>query len=91
MSARVLNRFLERGIKRGRLEVTYASGEKAEFGEPAEGFPEVALRFTDRRVPRDILLDPRIGAGEAYMNGRIVLEKGGIMELVQLMRMNRPW
>jgi cyclopropane-fatty-acyl-phospholipid synthase len=66
MSARLLNRFLARGIKRGRLEVAYASGESVSFGEPTEGFPEVALRFSDNRVPRDILLDPRIGAGEAY-------------------------
>ena len=91
MSARLLNRFLHRGIKRGRLEVTYASGQAVSFGEPAEGFPEVALRFADARVPRDIVLDPRLGAGEAYMDGRIIIERGGIMELVQLLQMNARW
>ena len=37
------------------------------------------------------MLDPRLGAGEAYMNGRIVMERGGIMELIQLVQMNNPW
>ena len=33
----------------------------------------------------------RLGAGEAYMNGRIAMERGGIMELIQLVQMNNPW
>ena len=91
MSSGLLSRFLRQVIQRGTLEVTYASGEKDAFGQPAAGFPDVAIRFTDSKVPRDLLLDPRLGAGEAYMDGRIAIERGGIMELIQLVRMNRPW
>ena len=64
MSKGLLDRWLSRVVKRGLLEVTYASGKRSSFGEPAEGFPQVALRFTDDKVPRDLLLDPRLGAGE---------------------------
>jgi cyclopropane-fatty-acyl-phospholipid synthase len=87
----MLDRVLAGRVKRGRLKLTYASGRVAAFGEPAEGFPDVAVRFTDDNVPRDIVLDPRLGAGEAYMDGRMVMERGGIMELVQLVLGNNPW
>jgi cyclopropane-fatty-acyl-phospholipid synthase len=87
----MLDRVLDRQVQRGQLTVTYASGRTATFGRPVEDFPNVALRFTDGKVPRDILLDPRLGAGEAYMNGRIVMERGGIMELIELIQANAPW
>ena len=89
--SRMFDRVFSRLLKRGTLEVTYASGEKAVYGEPADGFPDVAVRFTDDKVPRDIVLDPRLGAGEAYMDGRIVIERGGVMELVQLVQANNRW
>ncbi|MBE5073090.1 class I SAM-dependent methyltransferase [Erythrobacteraceae bacterium E2-1 Yellow Sea] len=91
MSNPLIDRFLGSVIKQGRLTLTLASGAQHELGTSTPGFPEVAIRFTDARVPRDILLDPRLGAGEAYMDGRIVIEQGDIMQLVQLLRMNRPW
>lgn len=91
MSKVLIAKFLGRVVKQGRLQVAFADGETMAFGAPAAGFPEVAIRFTDRKVPRDILLDPRIGAGEAFMNGRLVIEQGDVMELVQLLRANQPW
>ncbi len=91
MSKRLLSRFLRSIVEQGRLEVQYADGETARFGQPADGFPDVAIRLTDRKVPRDILLDPRIGAAEAFMDGRLEIARGGIMELVQLLRSNSRW
>jgi cyclopropane-fatty-acyl-phospholipid synthase len=84
----LFERFLARLVERGRLDVTYASGATASFGEPAEGYPDVAIRFTDDKVPSDLLLDPRTGAGEAYMDGRLVVERGEVLDLVTLVRMN---
>jgi len=49
---------------------TFADGTQSVFGEPEAGFPDVALTFTDKAVPRDILLDQGLGAAEAYMDGR---------------------
>ncbi len=91
MSARLIDRLLSGIVKKGVLELTYADGRLVTFGSPAAGFPEVAIRFTDRRVPRDIISDPRLGAGEAYMDGRIAIERGDIMQFVQLVQSNRPW
>ena len=91
MSRRLLKRFLGGVIDRGTLGITFADGESVELGNAHDGFPDVALRFADKKVPRDILLDPRLGAAEAYMDGRLQLTRGGIMELVQLLRSNTPW
>jgi cyclopropane-fatty-acyl-phospholipid synthase len=82
---------MTRLIRRGTLTVTYASGQTATYGEATPGYPEVAVRFTDDKVGRDVVLDPRLGAGEAYMDGRIVMERGGVMELVELVQANNRW
>ena len=87
----LFDRLMTRLIRRGTLKVTYASGDSSTYGEPAQGYPDVAVRFTDGKVGRDIVLDPRLGAGEAYMDGRIVMERGGVMELIELVQANNRW
>lgn len=91
MSKTLLNKFLERGVTRGQLDVTFADGSSKTFGKPEPGFPQIALRLADDRVPRDILLDPRLGAAETFMDGRLIIEDGDIMGLVTLLRANNAW
>lgn len=91
MSVRLLDRLLSRFVKQGQLDITYADGRMVRFGEPAEGFPNVSIRFTDKKVPRSILSDPRLGAAEAFMDGRIVIENGDVLQFVQLVQSNRRW
>lgn len=91
MSKTLLDTFLSRIIKRGRLAIVYADGSDAIYGAPEPGFPDVVMRFTDGAVARDILLDPRLGAAEAFMDGRLQLVDCEIMDLVTLLRMNDPW
>lgn len=91
MSKTLLDRFLTSAVKRGRLGVVYADGSDRTYGSFAKEFPDVVIRFTDDRVPRDIVFDPRLGAAESFMDGRLLIEDGGIMELVELLRANTPW
>lgn len=91
MSKPLLDRFLTRGVRQGRLGVVFADGSARTYGAPAPGFPDIVIRFTDARVPRDIVLDPRLGAAEAFIDGRLVIEEGDIMGLVSLLRANNPW
>ncbi|PKP91162.1 MAG: SAM-dependent methyltransferase, partial [Alphaproteobacteria bacterium HGW-Alphaproteobacteria-14] len=74
MSKTLLDRFLSRGVTHGRLGVVFADGSTSTYGTPAPGFPEIVLRFTDAKVPRDIILDPRLGAAEAFIDGRLLIE-----------------
>ncbi|WP_338445045.1 cyclopropane-fatty-acyl-phospholipid synthase family protein [Pelagerythrobacter marensis] len=90
-AASLFDKAIGRAIKSGRLTVVHADGRRVEFGEPAPDFPEVAIRLADARVARDILLDPRLGAGETFMDGRLVIEQGDVMDLVQLVRSNARW
>ena len=87
----ILDRFLSRGVRHGVLEVARPNGSVKRFGAPAPGFPEVSIRFTDAQAERRILSDPRLGAAEAFMDGQLVIERGDIMELVQLLRANSRW
>ena len=91
MSKALLTRFLARAVRQGRLGVVYADGTTSTFGTPAPGFPEIVLRLADDKVPRDILLDPRLGAAEAFMDGRLLIEEGDVMGLVSLLRANNAW
>lgn len=75
-------------IKKGRLTVEFADGITEEFGVPAEGYPDIALRFTDKRVPWDIIRDADLGLAEAFMDGRMVIDKGDIMGFGTLLRVN---
>jgi cyclopropane-fatty-acyl-phospholipid synthase len=91
MSKPLLDRFLTRGVKQGRLGVVFADGSASTYGASAPGFPDIVIRFTDARVPRDIVLDPRLGAAEAFIDGRLLIEEGDVMGLVSLLRANNPW
>ena len=91
MSKPLLDRFLSRAVKQGRLGIVFADGSASTYGTSAEGFPEIVLRFTDSAVARDIILDPRLGAAEAFIDGRLLIEEGDVMGLVSLLRMNDRW
>ncbi|QUM72045.1 SAM-dependent methyltransferase [Sphingopyxis granuli] len=87
----ILRPFLTRVVRRGRLTVVMPDGREERFGEPEPGFPEVTVRFRNRRAMRRIIFDPRLGAGETFMDGELQIVEGDIMELIALLRMNTPW
>ena len=87
----LIDLFLSRRVIQGTLTVHHADGKTMTFGTPTPGYPDVAIRFTDSGAAAAILRDPGLGAGEAYMNGRLVVEKGDVRDLVRLLTMNDPW
>ncbi|PNU02001.1 SAM-dependent methyltransferase [Novosphingobium guangzhouense] len=91
MALGILDRFLERGVRKGVLELARPDGSLRRFGTPAEGFPQVRIRLTDKGAERRILRDPRLGAAEAFMDGQLEVEQGDIMDLVYLLRANARW
>lgn len=91
MSAKLLEKFLGRIVRQGTLEIAHADGTVSRLGTPASGFPDLRVRFTDNHVARDLMLDPRLGAGEAFIDGRLIIEQGDVMELATLVRANGPW
>lgn len=87
----ILGKFLQRAVEKGSIRITHADGSTESFGTPTEGYPDVSIRLADKGVIRQILLDPRLGAAETFMDGRLIVEQGDIMQLVELLRANRPF
>ncbi len=87
----LIDLFLSRAVKRGRLTLLRPDTQPASFGTPEPGFPEVTIRFADKRVALAIARNPALGAGECYMNGRLLVEQGDVRDLVNLLTMNDKW
>lgn len=88
---KLFDRVINRLVTRGQLTIIHHDGRKVTAGTPDPAFPSLALKFRDARVPFDIMRDPRLGMAEAYIDGRVAIEGGGIMELVSLIRANNAW
>jgi len=87
----LIDHFLGRIVRQGTLAVTSHDGRTSNFGQPHPDFPDVAIRFTDAGAANYVVRHPRLGAAEAYMDGRLVIEQGDILDLIGLIRANGPW
>ncbi len=87
----LIDLFFARRVKRGQLTVTHANGIVRTFGAPEPGFGDVAIRFTDRGAANFIVRNPGLGAAEAFMDGRLIVERGDIKALIELLTGNDPW
>ncbi|MBV1691759.1 cyclopropane-fatty-acyl-phospholipid synthase family protein [Novosphingobium sp. G106] len=68
----LLDKMLKALIREGRLVVTDHDGKVYEYG-PGGG-DILMVRLTDKGAALHIAKDPRMGAGEAYTDGRLVVE-----------------
>jgi cyclopropane-fatty-acyl-phospholipid synthase len=64
------------------LRIITARGNGMDFGDGTG--PPVVLRFTDPNAEVELLLDPELRLGEAYMDGRLVLDRGSIADLLAI-------
>src|ERR1700712_2708181 len=68
----LLDKLFRRMVRNGRLVVTDYDGSTYRYGDGA-GDP-IAIRLTDKGAAWHIAKDPKTNAGEAYMDGRLVIE-----------------
>ena len=87
----LLDRFLARAVTRGELTLIHPDGSRARFGVPDPALRSVTIRFTDWAAERAILFDPGSGAGEMFMEGRLVVHEGDVMDLARLLTGNDRW
>ena len=76
-------------IREGRLTILMPDGKSLGFG-PGGG-KSLTVRLADRKTAFDIARNPRVGIGEAYMDGRLVIEDGTILDLLELATSANPW
>ena len=88
----LLDQLLRRVIRKGRLVVTDHDGKVYEYGPDPQGMDHhgpIRARLTDKGAAAHIARYPQLGAGEAYMDGRLVIEPPHtIRDLVLFVTMN---
>ena len=87
----LIDHFLARAVKRGELALAHPDGARVTFGTPDPALPSVAIRFTDRAAERAVVMNPGRGAGEMFMAGRLLIERGDVLDLATLLTGNDPW
>ena len=87
----LIDLFLRRAVQRGDLTVIHHDGRRERFGEPDPALKPVTLRFADAGVGMAIVRNPSLAAGETFMDGRLVIEAGDVLDLVTLMTANDQW
>ncbi|WP_395458079.1 class I SAM-dependent methyltransferase [Azospirillum melinis] len=78
----LLVRLLAAAKGDGTLNLVTADGKHHRIGS---GPPHLTFRLHDRRVERDLLINPRLRFGEAYMDGRFSIEGGTIYDLLAML------
>lgn len=68
----LLDKILKRLVRKGPLIVIDHGGRHHTYG--AGTSQPLTIRLTDKGAALHIARDPRVGAGEAYMDGRLVVE-----------------
>lgn len=83
----VLGKMLEALIGDGALTIIDSAGRRSIFGDPRAG-PNVTVRFHQPSLPLRIAISPSLAFGEAYMDGSLTIERGGLRDLLSLVTAN---
>ncbi|MEO7601744.1 MAG: cyclopropane-fatty-acyl-phospholipid synthase family protein [Sphingomicrobium sp.] len=85
----MIERLAGKLIRQGRLTLLMPGRDPMTFG-PGGG-ETLTVRLHDRRVAFDIARNPRLGLGEAYMDGRLTIEDGTMLDLLRLVTGSNRW
>jgi cyclopropane-fatty-acyl-phospholipid synthase len=78
----ILRHVLKSLVRVGSLEVETADGVVSTYGDGTG--PKVGVKVIDRAAERALLIDPSLALGELYMDGRVVVTRGDLYDLVAL-------
>jgi len=79
---KVLTAILSRVVSRGALTVVTASGKELVFGDGTG--QKVRIRFADAGAERTVVVNPELGVGELFMDGRLIVERGTIYDFLAI-------
>src|SRR3954464_5112239 len=85
----LIGRLVDKLLKTGSITIVSPDGKRETVG-PGGG-KALTVRFADNRGAFEILKNPRLGAGESYMDGRLVVEDGTILDLLELVTGSNRW
>jgi len=85
----LIGKLLDKLLANGSITLIVPGKAPATYGRG--GGRHLTLRFRDRRVALDIVRNPRLAVGEAYMEGRLVVEDGTILDLLDMITGANAW
>jgi cyclopropane-fatty-acyl-phospholipid synthase len=85
----LIGRLIGSLLKRGQITIVMPDGKRQSFG-PGGG-KALTVRVTDRKVLFELMRNPRLAVGETYMDGRLIIEDGTILDLLELITGNNRW
>jgi len=85
----IISRLIGTLLTRGRITLVQPDGSRETYG-PGGG-KELTVRFTDKRVAFDLVRNPRLNFGQTYMDGRLVIEDGTILDLMEMITGANRW
>jgi cyclopropane-fatty-acyl-phospholipid synthase len=74
--------WLGKLVRTGSLEVETADGAKHVFGDGSG--PRLGATLADRAAELELLMDPAFAFGELYMDGRLIVTRGSLYDLLEL-------
>jgi cyclopropane-fatty-acyl-phospholipid synthase len=85
----LIGRLIDQILPVGRITIIQPDGTRETHG--GGGGKHVAVKLNDRRAALDIFRNPRLKLGELYMDGRLTIEDGTILDLLELIVGAKPW
>ena len=85
----LIGKLVDKLLSKGSITLLMPGKEPQKLGRG--GGKHLTVRFTDRKVGFDILKNPRLGIGETFMDGRLVIEDGTILDLLELVTGANRW
>jgi cyclopropane-fatty-acyl-phospholipid synthase len=87
----LFDRLFKRFLQDGELIVVDPAGQERRYGRPSATRAAVRMRLADAATAQAIAMNPALGAGEAFMDGRLTVEQGDILALLDLVTWNLRW
>ncbi|WP_448205103.1 class I SAM-dependent methyltransferase [Azospirillum sp. sgz302134] len=78
----LLARLLAPAMTAGAIDIAGADGRVHRVGT---GTPSMTLRLHDKALHRELVVNPRLRFGEAYMDGRLSIDGGSIYDFLALL------
>ena len=85
----VIGRLIDRLLPTGSLTLLMPGKPPQTFG-PGGG-RHLTVRLADRKTALQIVRRPKLAVGEAYMDGRLTIEDGTILDLMELVLSPNRW
>src|SRR6476661_5905619 len=87
----MLGKTLRRLIMHGRLTIIRPDGDTEQFGEltAAEPRPDVTVRLKGALTSLKLALHPDLYFGELYVDGALIIERGTLWDLLELLGGNQ--